>query len=233
MTLEIFIGSSAEIEARLASPPDSTTTVVESAASLSELELEGASSFFEGGSIVINRQKRIIMEISGNFIQLNEPLLELPAVGDVVRHYDASYTDYRAHDMPLTFVDDLKTGGATGDSSGLRELSFVDRDSDLPPPSPGNRITIFDTVDPAEPLFAGVIVQAKESYFAKQRDGSFATTQTVYALGYQWEADAVGIEEEPFVNVNAGAYLKYLLAKYTTLFEGEIDTTNRDRKSVV
>lgn len=133
----------------------------------------------------------------------------------------ADYTNYSVADSPLVFVDDLKTGGSSGDAFG-NDLTVVDHDGLMPIPADGQRVLIFDDSDPDTILFSGVISLSERSLI-----GVDGTTQhykyTLQVKSFQWEADAIGIEEEPVYNVNAGTYLRQLMEKYTLLEVGEID----------
>lgn len=226
MTLKVYIGSASEITARLAGAPSSTTTTIAAVTSATVFDLTSATSFSEGDPITVNREKRIIQDLTGTTVTLDEALSEEPTIGDTVKHYDADYSGYRDQEEQIAFLDDRQTGGNTGNQIGQKQVTILDRDSNLAAPTAGNRISIFESIDPTTPLFAGVIVTVQEAIFAKQSNGLYAKAYTIDARGYQWEADGVGIEEEPQVNVNAGDFLRYLMGKYTTLTEGSIDVTN-------
>lgn len=224
MTLAIYVGTAGEITDRLAGAPSGVTTTVASVTSVTSVTLASAGDFAQGDRVVIGRQKAEIEAIAGAVATLSEPLGYLPAPGDRVAHYNADYTSYRDKGNPFVFADDRKTGGGTGDITG-QDLTFFDYDglmADIPEQS---RITIFDTTDPATPLFAGIIT-ASERVLQTRTETTLYYRWLVEAKGYQWEADSVGIDEQPLTNINAGALLEYLRAKWTNLAVGEIDAVN-------
>lgn len=225
MTLKIYIGTVDEITARLAGAPNATETTVASAESARVFTLASASSFSTGDSIVVGKQKGVIESLNGAEVTLIEALGATPAIGATVRHYDADYTPYRNQAKPFVFSDDQRTGGKTGQVYG-QDLSLFDYDGLMPDVVAQNRITIFDSADAGTSLFAGVIVASQRVGRTKTRDGVIVFEWVIEAEGYQWEADSVGIDELPFVNVNAGKFLNYLRGKWTTLLTGEIDTEN-------
>jgi hypothetical protein len=236
MAMKVYIGSADEITARLAGAPSSTTTTVASATSKSAFALTSATSFSAGDSITINRQKAVIDTITGVNVTLTADLDAIPTAGDTVAHYDADYTIFRDMKRPFTFVNDLKTGGSTGDPFGQQELIVSDHKGTMPRPVEGNRITIFDSVDPTTPLFAGVIVFSRRVRMGKKGalvNNTPVNSYAIRAVGFAWEADSVGIEEEPQFNVNAGKFLRTLMQNYTTLEEGEIDVTNSPTIDVI
>jgi hypothetical protein len=226
--LKILIGTADEITARLAGAPSASTmgiTAVDTTGLV--LTVDATTSFSEGDPVVVDQQKRYIADITGLDVTLDEALDPLPAVGDLVRHYDADFTKYRAY-TAFTFQDDLKTGGSTGDALG-REITLLDYDGLMAVPVVGNRVSIYDEVDPDTVLFGGPITARDRVVKAAQNTGKLVSGFQVLAQGYQYEADGVGIEETPFYNVNAGKFLRYLVEKYTTLEIGEIDETDSPR----
>ena len=228
MTLKIYIGTASEITDRLAGAPNATTTTVAAVTSTKVFDLTSATSFSAGDSIVVGKEKCVIDSIVSTTVTLEKALSETPSVGASVRHYDADYSGYRDIRKNFTFTDDRKTGGNTGTNLG-QDLIFFDKDSRMPNIVEQNRITIFESTDTATPLFAGIIVSSEQIVKTMDRRSSPTVKVKewlVECIGYQWEADGVGIEEQPFTNVNAGEFLKYLMTKWTNLTEGEIDVTN-------
>ena len=225
MTLQVYIGSATEVAARFAGSPNVTQTTVASVTSSQVFVLASATSFSAGQSIVVGKEKAVIDTLVGTTATLQNALSAVPLVGAAVRHYDADYTKYRFVREGFTFIDDQKTGGNTGDSFG-QDLVLVDHDNLMPNLGEQSRITVFDSINPSVILFGGVIVSTERVIIGKQATGDIAHGWLVEAKGYQWEADAVGIEEEPQTNVNAGEFLTYLMGKYTTLSEGSIDIVN-------
>lgn len=223
MTLKIYIGTVDEITARLAGAPNSTETTVASVESARVFTLTSATSFSAGNSIVIGKEKGLIESMDGAEVTLTSALSAEPASGATVCHYDADYTPYRNQAKPFVFSQDNKTGGKTGQVYG-QDLSLFDHDALMPGVVAQNRITIFDSADAGTSLFAGVIVSSQRVARAKTGGGELVNEWLIEAEGYQWEADSVGIDELPFVNVNAGRFLNYLMGKWTSLSEGEIDT---------
>jgi hypothetical protein len=224
VTLKLYIGTADEITARLAGAPDATTTTVATATSASVFTLTSATSFSAGDSIVIGKEKGVIDTLVGVTVTLKQALSATPAVGATVKHYDADYTRYRNQSRPFTLADDRKTGGNTGEVLG-QDLIFFDYSGLMPDIYEQNRITVFESIDSTDPLFAGVITSSER--IMRTKDGSTNYYEwMIEAKGHQWEADSVGIEEQPFTNVNAGDFLEYLRAKWTNLTVGEIDTTN-------
>lgn len=225
MTIKIYIGSATEITARLAGEPTATTTTVSAASETGSFSVASPSSFAADQSITIGKQRGIILSVVGSLITLKTALGFLPAVGDVVSHYDADYTKWRNQEKGFSFTDDLKTGGKTGSNQISRSIDLFDSDGTMPIVYPQSRVSIFDSNDAATCLFGGVILNAARSPATKASDDYLYRWQ-LEARGHAWEADAVGMEEEPVTNINSGKFLRYLMAKYTTLTEGEIDDTN-------
>lgn len=225
MTLKLYIGSAAEITARLAGAPSSTTTTVATVTSTTVFTLTSATTFSTGQSIVINQQKVVIDDLTGTTVTLAEALDALPTVGDTVRHYNADFSKYRNPKNPFTMTNDLKTGGNTGGAIG-QDLIVNDWDFIMPRPKTGNRVLIFDDQATDTVLFSGTIAIIKTAMLGRNAAGTLVNDYILTCRGYQLEGDAVGIEEEPQVNINAGDFLEYLLNKYTTLTVGEIDTDN-------
>lgn len=225
MTLKIYIGTTDEITARLAGTPDSTTTTVSDTESKSVFTLADSTSFSAGDSIVVGKEKAVIESLDGDIVTLVTGLSGVPDTGVTVRHYDADYTSYRNQARPFVFSDDRRTGGKTGQIYG-QDLSLFDYDGLMPDIVEQNRITIFDSADAATSLFAGVIVSSQRVLKTKTLAAVQVFEWLLEAEGYQWEADGIGIDELPFVNVNSGNFLNYLMEKWTMLSEGEIDTTN-------
>jgi hypothetical protein len=226
MTLKIYIGTADEITARLAGIPNSTTTTVASGSSSTSLYLASLTSFAAGNSIVVGKHKTSITEITTPGEVLIDPELPSdPEVGDTVRHYNADYTKYRDQSQPFSLIDDRKTGGNTGSNFG-QDLTFFDSDGLMPNIIEQNLITIFDSVDEDNPLFAGVIVSSERIMKTKDREETPIYQWQIEAWGYQWEADSVGVDEQPFTNVNAGEFLEYIAGKWTNLNIGEVDTTD-------
>ncbi len=232
MTLKIYIGTVDEITARLAGAPNSTTTTVVGADSTQLVTLTSTSSFSAGQSVVIGKQKGVIELVSGSDIRLVNPLPRLPEMGAIVRHYNADYTGYRNQSPPFVFSDDRQTGGRTGQVYG-QDLSLFDYDGQMADVVAQNRITIFDSADNSTSLFAGVIVSSQRVMRAKTYGGLPVYEWIIEAQGYQWEADSIGIDELPFVNVNAGSFIDYLRSKWTTLAMGEIDTVNSPKMDYI
>lgn len=223
--LRVLIGTTTDITSRLAGSPDPTATTIASGVTSTSFVVNNASSFNDGDTIYLHQQRRIIDTVVGSTITVTEELDPLPSVGDEVGHYNADYSAYRDAENAFTYTDDLKTGGRTGDAVG-NDLVLSDTTGELPAPTVGDRITVYDDVDSSVVLFAGVINRVTRSIIGKHSSDRLAYQYTVEALGYQDEADSLGIIEEPVFNVNAGEYLSYLMGKYTTLEAGEIDTEN-------
>lgn len=227
MTLKIYIGTESEITARLAGAPNSTQTTVANATSTQVFTLTSATSFSAGDSIVIGKQKGVIDTLDGTTVTLEHALTETPEAGQLVRHYNADYTKYRDQSQPFTFVDEVRTGGRTGEAYG-RDLVLFDYDALMPDIVAQNRVTIFESTDSETPLFAGIVVAADKVAISK--NGSQLVYQWIIdAYGYQWEADSVGIEEQPFTNINAGKFINYLREKWTNLLVGSIDESDSPR----
>src|SRR5882672_431536 len=221
MTMKIYIGTVNEITARLAGAPNATETTVATAESSQVFTLTATTSFSTDDSIVIGKEKGVIQSLAGSTVTLLNALSATPIVGATVRHYDSDYTKYRDQGQPFVFIDDRKIGGRTGNPT--RDLTLFDFDGLMPDIVAQNRITIFDSADAATSLFAGVVLSSLKTMRTKDRSNVQIYEWTLEAEGYQWEADSVGINELPFVNVNAGDFLTYLLGKWTTLSSGEID----------
>ena len=225
MAVKLYLGTGTEITDRIAAAPSSTTTTVSSVTSSTVFVVASATSFVVGDPVVISRQKRYISAVVGTTITVSVPFEPGIQAGAVMRHYDADYSLYRNASDRITFVDDLKTGGQSGNP--LQQFLIVTDITDaMAIPYPGLRASIFEDQDTGSPLFSGVVVSVRESVEAKHASGNLAKTYGLDIRGHQWEADSVGIEEDPQVNVNAGTFLKYLMQKYTSLTEGFIDTTN-------
>lgn len=225
MTLKIYIGTASEITDRLAGAPSSTTTTVASVTSAQVFTLTSATSFAEGDSIVVGKQKGVIEDLTGAIVTLKEAFVTTPSVADTVRHYNADYTKYRDQQSPFVFMDDRKTGGNTGAPLG-QDLVLFDWDVLMPEVVEQNRITIFDDMDADNPLFSGVILSSERTLRTRDSSDRPYYSWQLEAQGYQWEADSVGIEEQPFTNVNAGSFLEYLMGRWTNLTVGEIDTND-------
>jgi hypothetical protein len=140
----------------------------------------------------------------------------------------ADFTRFRNPGQPFRFVSDRATGGNLGDSFGS-ELELLDPFGTMPTVEPQARITIFDDLEPNNILFGGVILSTERRVLGAENNGALRYATVVEARGYQFEADAVGIEEQPLVNVNAGTFIRFLTQKYTTLDIGEIDELNSPR----
>lgn len=231
MTLKIYIGTADEITARLAGAPNSTVATITSVTSDRVFDLDYTTSFSVGDSVVVDKNKGIIESIVSNTVTLEKALPVTPTGGNTVKHYNADYTKYRDISTPFTFIDDIKTGGQTGEYYG-QDLVLLDHDGLMANVIEQNRISIFDDVDAVTPLFAGVIV-ASERIKISHIGTVDVYSSVIQAKGYQWEADSVGIEESPFTNVNSGTLLEYLMNRWTSLTAGEIDLVNSPRLDYV
>jgi hypothetical protein len=228
MTLAVYIGTPEEINERFAGPPSSEILTITAVESRRVFTVSNVSGLLLERAVVINREKAYINSISDSAVTLKEPLGKRPAIGDEVRRYDADYTKYRDQSVTLRLADDVSTGGKTGDDIGRHNLILRDYDLKMPAPLQGNRVTIFESANSDKPVFAGVVARVERSIIGKV-GGEFVNQYVVEVKGFQWEADSIGIEEPPFVNINAGVFLKYLMQKYTLLEEGEIDITDSPR----
>lgn len=228
MTIQIFIGSSSEITARLAGAPSATTTTLSAVASAKIFTLANPASFAAGQSVVLNMEKAVINTLVGSVATLTGNLAAVPSIGLIIRHYDADYSTYRNPEKELSFQDDLKTGGNTGDSFG-NDIEILERNRTMARPLTGSRLLIVDSADPTTPLFAGVITNAARVLIGCDNNRALYMGWGLQAKGFQYEADSVGIEEEPVFNVNAGQFLQLLMERYTNLTVGEIDIVNSPR----
>ncbi len=226
MTLKFYIGTADEVTARLAGAPNSTTTTISTTSTESSLYFADLTTFTEGNSIVVGKYKTTIQEITSfDEVIVSPELPEAPDVGTMVRHYNADYTKYRDQSQPFSLVDDRKTGGNTGNAYG-QDLTFFDSDGLMPNIIEQNLLTIFDSTDDETPLFAGPIVSSDRIMRTKDGSATPIYQWQIEAWGYQWEADSVGVDEQPFTNINAGEFLQYLAGKWTNLTIGEVDTEN-------
>lgn len=235
MTLALYIGTAAEITARLSGAPASTNTTVSVVNSLLSLNFTSVTGFSVGQKVTIHQQKRKIDTIVGSTVTFTRPFDEIPVVGDRVVLYNADYSTFRAkidgQFEPLSFVSDLHTGGQSGDDFG-RELTIVDFTGEMAAPIAGNRVAVFESVT-LEVLFAGPIKRFVRYSLGKNRAGRHIYRYVIQAAGYQAEADSLSLAEEPVFDVNAGVFLKMLMEKYTILQEGEIDVTNSPTFDVI
>lgn len=226
MSIELYIGSADDITARLAGAPSSTTTTITAVTSARVFTVASASTFAAGGSVNINQQRAVIESIVGLVITLVDELAEAPGIADVVRHYDANYTKYRDPDESrLTFVLDRRNGGSTGDAYG-NDIALSDSDGIVAKPTNGSRILLVDSADRTTALFSGVISFTERSMIGRDNSNRIYNGWSLQCHGYQWEADANGIEEDPVYKINSGTFLRQLVEKYTTLEIGEIDEVN-------
>ena len=210
MTLKFYIGAASEIDARFAGAPSASTTTVSAVASNTVFTVANAAWITPGMSVVVHQQKGVVQSKAGNQITLTDALGLLPSLGDKAFAYDADMTSYRDASKPFAYTDDLKTGGDTGSTFGAgQDIILMDKDGEMPEPKVGNRVSIFDSVDPSTILFGGVITKIDRELIGPPKTGSnrLAYKYTLKARGYQFEADSVGIEEQPFINVNAGEFL--------------------------
>lgn len=226
MTIKVYIGSSGDIEARLAGTPNATTTTVSTVTDTQVFDLASATSFAASQTITVGKQRAIIDDISGTTVTLRRPLVRLPEVGQTVSHYDADYTAWRDQGEAFRFLDDLKTGGRTGSNQLSSIMRFFDHNNLMVDIRNHLRMAIFDDADPDVCLFGGVVKRARKIARTKNTSQAFIYEWQIEARGYAEDANNLGIEEPPATNVNAGRYLRYLLAKYTNMAEGEIDITN-------
>ena len=113
-----------------------------------------------------------------------------------------------------------------------QDLFLFDKDGLMPQVEEGSRLTVFEDVDDTV-LFGGVVGRIQKSLVGYTSAGAPMHQFTVSARGYQHEADSIGIEEQPVFKQNAGAFIRRLVEKYTTLEIGEIDTENSPTLDVI
>ena len=240
MSLKVLIGSAEEIQDFLDNGQVASLYTIATVVNSKTFTTSATpTALASGDSITYAGQRLVTQSVIGSTITLTDEPNEALAASETITKYNPDYTYCRdATANPLAIVLDKKTGGRTGTSIATQELTFVKIDSPLTiagtfqhmhqfvPPGAGLRVSIYDTVDDSTPIFSGTIANVARVVEGADDNDTLASSYVVEVRGHAWEADAVGIEEPPKVNVNAGEFLQYLMEKYTNLSVGEIDTTN-------